>query len=439
MGNNQDYPMATIIPKDSKSERGPLEIIEGKGIKVPIYLALRRGEESYLLAYYKEGKRKMERVSSIEDARRRAKALIDELSAGKVHVTTFTLKQTAVVTDALEIIEPFKVGLTDVARQYAEARRILGDVSILQAAEFYAKQREQEKRRGALLSTTLPDLVTKYLAAIEGKKSKRYVEDLTSKLKRAAKAFTSEIRDIRAVDIDKWIDGMDDAGDRTKNNYRMAMVTLFSYARDKNYLPRGEQTEAEFVTRYDDKKTGKIGIYTPHEFATLLHYVDERFLPFVALGGFAGLRSIEILRLEWKDIWFEKGYVEVGRDKSKTATRRLAPICPALEQWLKPYAKKDGPVLPDIRNEVHFGRLFRAAKHTLDDEKGKPRVKLVHNGLRHSFCSYRMAVTKSAPQVALEAGNSPKMLFEHYRELVTEAEGKEWFSLTPKAVRKMVA
>lgn len=430
--------MATIIPKDSNSERGPLEIIEGKGIKVPIYLALRRGEESYLLAYYKEGKRKMERVASIEDARRRAKALIDELSAGKLHVTTFTLKQTAAITDALEIIEPFKVGLTDVARQYAEARRILGDTSILQAAEFYAKHLEREKRRGALQPITLPNLVTTYLAAIEGKKSKRYVEDLTSKLNRAAKAFDGEIRDMRAVDIDKWLDGMDDAGDRTKNNYRMAMITLFSYARDKNYLPRGEQTEAEFVTRHNGKKGGSIGIYNPQEFATLLHYVDERFLPFVALGGFAGLRSIEILRLEWKDIWFAKGYVEVGRDKSKTATRRLAPICSALEQWLKPYAKKEGPVLPDIRNEVHFTRLFAAAKSTLNDEKGKPRVELVHNGLRHSFCSYRMAVTKSAPQVALEAGNSPKMLFEHYRELVTEAEGKEWFALTPAKVQKML-
>jgi len=431
--------MATITSKDSKSERGPLEIIEGKGIKIPIYLALRRGEESYLLAYYKESQRKMERVSSIEDARRRAKTLIDELSAGKVHVTTFSLKQTAAITDALEIIQPFKVSLTDVARQYADARRLLGeDVSLLQAVEFYAKHREQERRRGALLTATLPDLVTNYLSSIEGKKSRRYVEDLTSKLKRAARAFDGDVREIRAVDIDKWIDGMDDAGDRTKNNYRMAMVTLFSYARDKNYLPRGEQTEAEFVTRYDDKKSGAIGIYTPLEFATLLHYVDERFVPFVALGGFAGLRSIEILRLEWKDIWFEKGYVEVGRAKSKTATRRLAPISPALAQWLKPYARKDGHVLPDIRNEVHFTRLFAAAKSTLNDEKGKPRVELVHNGLRHSFCSYRMAVTKSAPQVALEAGNSPKMLFEHYRELVTEAEGKEWFSLTPKKVRQLI-
>lgn len=422
----------------SKKDRRPITVIENKGVRIPIYLSPRRGEESYVLAYYAEGKRKRERIADLEDAKKRARQLVEDLAVGKVHVASFTLKQTAAITDAVEMLRPLHVSITEVARQHVEAQKILDGVSILQAAEFYAKHREQEKRRGALQPITLPDLVTKYLASIEGKKSKRYVEDLTSKLKRAAKAFDSQIREIRADDIDKWVDGMEDAGERTKNNYRMAMLTLFSYARDKNFLPRGEQTEAEFVTRYDDKKSGTIGIYTPREFATLLHYVDERFLPFVALGGFAGLRSIEILRLEWKDIWFDKGYVEVGRDKSKTATRRLAPICPALEQWLKPYAKKDGPVLPDIRNEVHFTRLFAAAKSTLNDQKGKPRVNLVHNGLRHSFCSYRMAVTKSAPQVALEAGNSPKMLFEHYRELVTEEEGKEWFTLTPAKVRKIL-
>lgn len=422
----------------SKKDRRPITVIENKGVRIPIYLSPRRGEESYVLAYYAEGSRKRERIADLEDAKKRARQLVEDLAVGKVHVASFTLKQTAAITDAVEILRPLHISITEVARQYVEAHKILDGVSVLQAAEFYAKHREQEKRRGALQPITLPDLVTKYLAAIEGKKSKRYVEDLTSKLKRAAKAFDGQIREIRADDIDKWIDGMDDAGERTKNNYRMAMLTLFSYARDKNHLPRGEQTEAEFVTRYDDKKAGSIGIYTPEEFAKLLHYIDERFLPFVALGGFAGLRSIEILRLEWEDIWFKKGYVEVGRDKSKTATRRLAPICPALEQWLKPYAKETGPVLPGIRNEAQFTKLFHAAKSTLNDSKGKPRVKLVHNGLRHSFCSYRMAETKSAAQVALEAGNSPKMLFEHYRELVTEAEGKEWFSLSPKIVQAML-
>lgn len=415
--------------------KGPVEIVEGKGIKIPIYYSPRRGEVSHLLSYYKEGIRQRERVTTLEEARKRAKALVSELAVGKVHVATFTLKQTVAITDAVEILRPLGVSITEVARQFADAHRILGDTPLIQAAQFYAKHKEQEIQRGALQPMTLPVLVDKYLESIEGKKSKRYVADLQAKLRRASKTFTGQIRDIRATDIDQWIDGMKDAGERTRNNYRKAMLTLFSYARNKNYLPRGEQTEAEFTTRLEDKKAGTIGIYKPEEFATLLKYVDERFVPFVALGGFAGLRSIEIIRLEWTDVWFKKGFIEVGKQKSKTATRRLVPICPALAEWLQPFAQKNGPVLPQFQNEAQFTWAFGQAKPALNDGEGNPRVKLIHNGLRHSFCSYRLAETKSAAQVALEAGNSPKMLFEHYRELVTDVDAKEWFSTSPEKVR----
>jgi hypothetical protein len=55
------------------------------------------------------------------------------------------------------------------------------------------------------------------------------------------------------------------------------------------------------------------------------------------------------------------------------------------------------------------------------------------------FITYRMAVLKNAAEVSLEAGNTPKMVFEHYRELRTEAEGREWFSVVPAASGKIVA
>lgn len=70
-----------------------------------------------------------------------------------------------------------------------------------------------------------------------------------------------------------------------------------------------------------------------------------------------------------------------------------------------------------------------------------PAVEWKHNALRHSFCSYRLADVKSAAQVALEAGNSPQMIFEHYRELVSESAAKGWFAIMPeaaKAVRERV-
>ena len=53
------------------------------------------------------------------------------------------------------------------------------------------------------------------------------------------------------------------------------------------------------------------------------------------------------------------------------------------------------------------------------------------NGLRHSFASYRLADVQSADKVALEMGNSPRKLFQHYRELVTASAASVWFNIPP--------
>ena len=49
-----------------------------------------------------------------------------------------------------------------------------------------------------------------------------------------------------------------------------------------------------------------------------------------------------------------------------------------------------------------------------------------------SYASYRLAKTQSAAQVALECGNSPQVIFHHYRELVKPAEALQWFGTLPE-------
>jgi len=56
------------------------------------------------------------------------------------------------------------------------------------------------------------------------------------------------------------------------------------------------------------------------------------------------------------------------------------------------------------------------------------------NALRHSFISYRVAQTQNVAQVALEAGNSPRVVFSNYRELVRPTDAEKWFGITPEAV-----
>ena len=57
-----------------------------------------------------------------------------------------------------------------------------------------------------------------------------------------------------------------------------------------------------------------------------------------------------------------------------------------------------------------------------------------HNALRHSFISYRVAQVQDVAKVSLEAGNSPRMVFSNYRELVRTADAEKWFSITSEAV-----
>ena len=118
------------------------------------------------------------------------------------------------------------------------------------------------------------------------------------------------------------------------------------------------------------------------------------------------------------------------------------PIAANLKTWLTPHAKARGPVveLANVPNALQ--RLVEATRPADPANKGgklDPAVAWKHNAMRHSYCSYRLAEVKSAAQVALEAGNSPQMIFQHYRELVTDAEAKKWFGIVPEAEGTVLA
>ena len=76
-------------------------------------------------------------------------------------------------------------------------------------------------------------------------------------------------------------------------------------------------------------------------------------LPVIALAGLAGLRFKEIIRLAWEDVFGRPDHIEVKAAKSKTRSRRLIPICPALAAWLEPYRGRTGPVWPKGYDMLH--------------------------------------------------------------------------------------
>ncbi len=161
-------------------------------------------------------------------------------------------------------------------------------------------------------------------------------------------------------------------------------------------------------------------IFTPDELKQIIAVCPENLLPHIVIGAFAGIRSAEIARLEWGDVLWEQGYIEIKVRKAKTKARRLVPLLPNLRAWLEPYREQTGFVchLPNTAVRLNY----------LGDKAG---FGWRQNALRHSFASYRLAQIQDAAKVALEMGNSPEKLFLHYRELVTATAAEEWFSIFP--------
>jgi len=422
----------------NKSSGSIVETVESKGIKIPIYRqsvqVAGKTYDSYRLAYYQGGARKRERAKTLELARKRAWELIETLADGTAHVGSLTPREHAVVGEALQVLQQAggKIGLLDAVRQYADATvKLNGKGTIADAVKVYLDQLGKVQ----LKPINFPDLVEIFLKNIKSKqRSRRYTLDMQARLHKAAKAFKGQIGNIKTGDIDDWLDEMKDLSGRTKNNYRNAVTTLFIFAKKKGYLPREKQTEAEFVGHFD-KTGGEIGIYTVDTLKIFLNRIDPRMLPVVAIGAFSGLRSAEIVRLEWPEVRFNRNDIEIKAAKAKTASRRLAPMLPVLAQWLKPFERDSGKVLIGVQDEFALATQFKKAVDAITDENGKPLLKIVPNGFRHSFISYRLAVVKSTAEVALEAGNSPRMIFEHYREVVTADEGAEWFNALPSKAR----
>ncbi|HXE42086.1 MAG TPA: hypothetical protein VN516_03590 [Candidatus Baltobacteraceae bacterium] len=236
---------------------------------------------------------------------------------------------------------------------------------------------------------------------------------------------TKEAANVTTHDVQDWLDGQKLAAQHYRN-FRTVLNTLFEHARARSYCFKNPIEEVEKIKVPNG---GNITIFSPDEIASLLSSSSPEFLPVVALGAFAGLRTAEIERIEWQEIDLRGGFIHVGADKAKTASRRLVPIQANLAAWLAPYANRTGIVWQGTSNEL---------QHTRAATVKAAGVAWKDNGARHSYISYRLAEIQDAAKVALEAGNSPNVVFKHYRELVKPADAAKWFSVKPEAASNVV-
>jgi integrase len=217
---------------------------------------------------------------------------------------------------------------------------------------------------------------------------------------------------------------------KSRNHHRATIRQFLQWAVRKDYLPMTHRLLEADTMRQEHANGAEVQFYTATEFRALLEAAEGPMRAMVAIGGLAGLRTAELLRLTWEDVWRVRGHIEVTAGKAKTRQRRLVAICPALAGWLGQFRTfTTGAVctLHEITWQQHFVKVCETA-----EVERKP------NGLRHAFCTYHFAEHANENLTAQQAGNSPAMVHSHYKGLATKAEAKRWFAVKPPKSGKNV-
>jgi integrase len=312
---------------------------------------------------------------------------------------------------------------------YAAPETRLSGTPLDVAVDFYLAHQDEK-----LVKKKVPELLKAFLAEVQPTHSRRYYDGLHDDLDKFAGVFPGFISDITTAQITGWLESRK-VGPKRWNNLRGSLGRLWKFAQQHNAILRKEKTVLDWVPTKKLKATSR-EIYTPDEMKKLLKACDREMLPIFALGGFAGIRSAELTvvnteyrGLEWeKHILWDKNVIIVpGQEitnedgEREVLHQRLVPLLPNLRAWLEPY-----------RNEKGLLWKLKHIQHRMDKLQEDSGVRLKHNALRHSFCTYRASTEKDLAKVALEAGNSVTMLQQHYVRVQLEEVGRAWFAIMPK-------
>ncbi len=319
--------------KEAKSENWPRKVRLGR-TGVTAYRRLRAdGTFGFEVANYASGKRRLESFPDADSAIDRAGQIARQLSERDVVAAGMTNEQAADYAAAVQTLAPHKLSLPTAASTLAECLKLVGDLPNLHAAaKFYAARHKQTQRKR--VEAVVAELLELKTAR---KGSPRYLDDLRSRLTRFAAAFRKDACDVTTPEVQEWLDSHRLSAQSYVNNRRVAHL-LFTFAVARGYAADNPVAAVENL-----KVSGReIAVFTPTQINKLLAAASPDFLPSLAIGAFAGLRSAEIERLEWSDIRVAEKSIVVGASKAKTASRRVVPLADNVAVWLAPYAGQNG-------------------------------------------------------------------------------------------------
>lgn len=384
--------------------------------EVKLYTTQGRSGASYQVCYYAGGKRERKTFADLAEARRFSRQKLNDLATTSHEAEAVSTPELESYLAAKRIIASAGLPLHNVCETFMAAREMLGDTPLLDAVRRYLRQNK------GVEGVPIKQSAQEFMEA-RGRMGVcwRYMAQLRCDLNRFTAGFAGrQLADITTRELDEWICRDTSRAQITRTNVRQRLMTFARWCRKRGYLAR-ECRAFEDMATYT-VPPASILIYTPEEMRKLMGAVHDWVGPFFAIWGFAGLRSEEIRRLDWRDVSLDRGFIVIEAAKAKTKRRRLVPISDNLAAWLRPIARESGSVLGLYNTHVGCHIVCKRAG-----------VEWKRNAFRHSYVSYRLALTSDAAKVALEAGHDAQVMFAHYRELVRPDQAQDWFNIFPGA------
>ncbi len=348
--------------------------------------------------------------------------MVARLNAGDAEGAGMTGAERRDLQRATELVAPHRVDVPTAAAIFAQAADLVGAENIVAACKAYA-------RRAPVARIPLPvgQAVLELLEAKTARgRSARTLGDLRSRLGRFAEDHKGRnLGELTTAGLQCWLDRLTSADGAplsalSRRNFAVAIGGLCEFHRRRGVLPDNPGKDLE---RESKMRTGEIEFWTAQEAAAILGAVAHEARAALVLGLFVGLRSAEVCRLSWRDVNLDAGHVVIAGTQTKTGSRRLAPIPANATEWLRPLAgPPDAPIFAG--DATQFARAVSEACRATGTRR-------VSNGARHSCITYKIAVTGDVSRIALESGNSPAVVHQHYKGLATETDAKEFFALRP--------
>ncbi|HWA07959.1 MAG TPA: hypothetical protein VG838_00685 [Opitutaceae bacterium] len=164
---------------------------------------------------------------------------------------------------------------------------------------------------------------------------------------------------------------------------------------------------------------GKKAIYTPEECEGLLKaargYLKGKWLGTIVVMLFTGPRPSELK--ETHLTYGKQPLARIEGGKLRGRANRLVKLLPAATAWLR---VAGSPAKVEPINAKARAQIMKLAG-----------LKYSTDVLRHSFISYRLAITKNAGLVAIEAGTSEDVIFTNYHRPLPTGDGRRWEALRP--------